>query len=85
MNINKHTSLGKSTFKRVYFFVPAAGEGSINRRVTSAKTVPGTKKLHQVVDVGERGLLNVREGSCHQCGSCKAGFAEECSNVQWTG
>ena len=74
--------IGEEYFHKVFFFFfPAVRGGSINRRITRATTVPGAQNLYQVVDVGQRELLNVREGSCHQCGSCQAGFAEECSNV----
>jgi hypothetical protein len=76
---------GLGVYKRVHHFVPASGPGSTNRRIISCETVKGIKQLHQIEDIGVRGKVRVRNGSCHQCEACNIGFPQDCSNSQWTG
>lgn len=58
--------------KRVVFFVPASGPGSIDRSTLKCKTLKGSKAYRQFTDVGQPGVLDIRLLSCHECPGCRS-------------
>ena len=70
----------KGIWKRVFWYVPTKGEGSVNRRVAAIDTLKGSSDLHQFQDIGTPGKLVVRERSCHECACCFAGDFDDCAN-----
>lgn len=63
---------GLGILKRVVFYVPATGPGSIDRNIKSCKTLKGSKPYRQFTDVGIPGVLDIRLGSCHECAGCRS-------------
>ena len=57
---------GVGTCRRFVFHVPCRGPGSAERRIQHCKTLQGSKPLHQFIDVGVPGQLDVREYPCHE-------------------
>lgn len=81
---------GVGIYRRFIYWVPAAGEGSINRNIQSCQTLAtkelgGIKSLHQLCDVGMPGRLRVRQCSCHSCDACKVQRFDECVNMELLG
>ena len=79
-----------STFGRFFYWIPAVGVGSINRRVPKLRnklesSLGGIKKLHQLCDIGQPGQLNVRLASCHKCSACLNSDFGNCENIEFTG
>jgi hypothetical protein len=72
--------------KRVIFFVPSSGPGSINRNIKKCKTLKGSKPYRQFTDVGEPGVIDIRLASCHECVGCR-GFSARtaCANIDVCG
>ena len=66
-------------YKREIWYIPASGEGSVNRRIKHCDTLDGSSKLHQFEDIGVPGFVRVRERSCHRCEQCWLGQSEHCS------
>ena len=62
---------GVGITKRIIFYVPTTGPDSINRRIRKCKTMPGSKSYYPFMDVGEPGVIEIRERSCHQCPGCR--------------
>jgi hypothetical protein len=60
---------GKGVFRRVFTFVPAAGEGAVNYKVPIFTGIKGSNSMHQFKDVGTPGELSTRLRSCH-CPGC---------------
>ena len=79
---------GVGIYRRFIHHVPASGPGSIRRGIAKAKPLPGSKKIHQYVDIGEEGKL-VRARPCHQHERCmqqdKKYIMEECTNTPFCG
>lgn len=63
---------GQGILKRVVFYVPATGPGSINRNIKSCKTLKGSKPYRQFTDVGIPGVVDIRLGGCHECEGCRS-------------
>lgn len=81
---------GVGIYRRFIYWVPAYGEGSIDRNIQKCKTLStrelgGIKSLHQLVDIGVPGKLRVRQCSCHSCSKCVAGRFDECKNIDLIG
>ena len=81
---------GVGIYRRFIYWVPASGEGSIDRNTQRCKTLTtkelgGIKSLHQLCDIGIPGKLWVRQCSCHSCLACKAGRLGECENLELLG
>ena len=47
---------GKGVFRRVFTFVPAAGEGAVNYKVPIFTGIKGSNSMHQFKDVGTPGV-----------------------------
>ena len=71
---------GRGIMKRFFFFVPVTGEESANRRIPKSKTFEGIRKLFSIDDIGERGSVCVRTGSCYSCDSCINQASHNCAN-----
>ena len=69
----------RGIYRRVIWFIPTKGPGSVNRRVKHCNTLAGSNSMHQFEDIGRPGYLRVRDRSCHRCGQCWAGRSHECS------
>ena len=65
---------GRGILMRIVHHVPLK---AINRRIPAVKTMDGSKKLHQVLDMGVPGTGMVRRRPCHKCNGCKLGNAEK--------
>ena len=76
---------GDGILRRYFFFVPAAGPGSVNRNIPKAETVKGVRAIHQANDVGQRGVLYVREGACFECSTCTSTDDQSCPNKEMCG
>ena len=81
---------GVGIYRRFIYWVPACGEGSIDRHIQKCKTLKtkelgGIKSLHQLCDIGIPGSLRVRQCSCHQCPACQAGQYGRCENLSLLG
>ena len=77
---------GLGILKRVVFYVPATGPGSIDRNIKSCKTLKGSKPYRQFTDVGVPGVLDIRLGSCHECAGCRTLVARSaCINTDVCG
>ncbi len=53
---------GQEILKRVVFYVPATGPGSIDRNIKSCKTLKGSKPYRQFTDVGIPGVSTFASG-----------------------
>jgi hypothetical protein len=71
----------KGIYQREIWYIPATGEGSVNRRIKHCDTLDGSSKLHQFEDIGITGFLRVRERSCHRRNECWQGRSEFCTCV----
>ena len=69
----------KGIYKREIWYIPAKGQGSVNRRIKHCKTLDGSNSLHSFEDIGITGFLRVRERSCHRCPECWSGAPTNCS------
>ena len=79
---NLYEKKGKGVYKRVFFYIPITGEDSVNRRNNiQCKTFTGIKSLHQFIDIGKRGKIAVRTGSCLTCDFCKVHDYFRCTNT----
>ena len=65
---------GRGILMRIVHHVPLK---AINRRIPTVKSMDGSKKLHQVLDMGTPGTGMVRPRPCHKCDGCKLGDAEK--------
>jgi hypothetical protein len=73
-------------FKRVVFFVPSSGLGSIDRNIKKCKTLKGSKPYRQFTDVGVPGVVDIRLASCHECIGCRGLCARAaCANMDMCG
>lgn len=77
-------------YRRFIYWVPASGEGSIDRNIQLCKTLStqslgGIKSLHQLCDVGTPGMLRVRQCSYHRCKACQQGNFDLCENIDHLG
>lgn len=77
-------------YRRFIYWVPASGEGSIDRNIQHCRTLTtaalgGIKSLHQLMDIGLPGKLRVRQCSCHSCDACKSERFESCVNMELLG
>ena len=65
---------GRGIYSRVFYYIPAHGEGSVNHWQDVYEKLDGSSKLHQVrttaSSTAEVGILETRQRSCHQCESC---------------
>lgn len=71
----------KGIYQREIWYIPANGEGSVNRRIKHCDTLDGSSKLHQFEDIGTTGFFRVRERSCHRRNECWQGRSEFCTCV----
>lgn len=71
-------------YKRHVFFIPAAGEGSVNKGFPAAKAPKGITQLHQVDggNVDDNTFVG-RTLSCH-CDSCRQGRYNSCMKDKTT-
>lgn len=67
--------------KRNFFYVKA-DEISRNRPETNVKTIPNTRKLHNIENTTEPYLIKVRNLSCF-CVNCVKGIFENCLNSDY--
>lgn len=67
--------------KRNFFYVKA-DEISRNRPETNVKTIPSTRKLHNIENTTEPYLIKVRNLSCF-CVNCVKGIFENCLNSDY--
>jgi hypothetical protein len=76
-----HLTVDELTSKRQFFLV---SKDAINRErpQTAVKTLPRSRKLHQVQNTEERYVLRTRNLSCF-CVNCKVGNSEECLNQEY--
>jgi len=60
--------------KRVVYFVPASGPGSIDRHIMKCKTPKGSNAYYQFTDVGQPGVVDIRLLSYrgHECPGCRS-------------
>ena len=80
---NFHDKPGTGLFRRFTCYIPS---GAVSRNIRRCSRLKGTKKLHQIIDVGIAGRVKVRRRSCHMCTACKNGDHElECDNAQRVG
>jgi hypothetical protein len=76
---------GRGIYRRVFFYVPQTGEGSVNYRIAECGTLDGSSSLHQFRDIGLPERLRVRTRSCHHCDSCWDGRWSECRYIDIVG
>ena len=63
---------GRGLLKRFFFHVPVTGGDAVNRRIPKCETFDGIKKVYfSVDDIGQRGMVKVRAGSCFSCSQCQ--------------
>ena len=65
---------GRGSYRRSFHHVPLK---TISRRYQKAKTLKGSKKIHQFLDIGHEGKLLISERPCHRCPGCMALDAEK--------
>jgi hypothetical protein len=58
--------------KRVVYFVPSSGPGSIDRHIMKCKTPKGSNAYYQFTDVGQPGVVDIRLLSYHECPGCRS-------------
>lgn len=71
---------GKGIFKREFWYIPLKGEGAINRRITHAKTVDGSKPYRSFQDITLPGRIRMNLRSCHKCEGCMNMDHTSCQN-----
>lgn len=63
---------GVGIARRVIFFVPASGEGCVNRRkIRKTRTIEGSSQYHQITGKGDPGVVFMRKRPCHKCNCCR--------------
>lgn len=70
--------------QRLFFYVPASGEGSVNRNRPERKfrEIKGIRKIHAVKCTTEQGKVYTRERSCY-CLDCLLETGDSCANSEW--
>jgi len=68
-----HKKNMRGIYRREYWYIPAVGPDSVNRRIKHCDTLDGSNSMHQFEDIGRPGFLQVRQRSCHRCVSCWLG------------
>lgn len=70
--------------QRIFFYVPATGEGSVNRNRPDRKfkEVKGIRKIHSVKCTTEQGKVFKRDRSCY-CLDCLLETGNSCENSEW--
>ena len=70
--------------QRLFFYVPATGEDSVNRNKNDRKfkEVKGIRKIHAVKCTTEQGKVFKRDRSCY-CLDCLLETDNQCSNSEW--
>ena len=65
---------GRGIYRRIFFYIPAHGEGYSDHSQDEYEKLDGSIKLNQVritaASTEEVDLLEVRGRSCHQCDNC---------------
>ena len=77
-------SCGITLKKRVYFYIPSEGEGSVprKRQGRSFKEVKGIRKLHSVRTTPAQCRIFTRHHSC-MCEECLLGNGDSCANTEY--
>ena len=77
-------SCGITLKKRVYFYIPSEGEGSVprKRQGRSFKEVKGIRKLHSVRTTPAQCRIFTRHRSC-MCEECLLGNSDSCANTEY--
>ena len=70
--------------QRLFFYIPASGEGSVNRNRPERKfrEVKGIRKIHAVKCTTEQGKVYTRDRSCY-CLDCLLETGDSCANSEW--
>ena len=70
--------------QRLFFYVPATGESSVNRNRPGRKfkEVKGIRKIHAVKCTTEQGKVFKRDRSCY-CVDCLMETGNACANSEW--
>jgi hypothetical protein len=72
---------GVGVYRRVFHFVPISGDLSVDRKIQKCETVKGTKKLHEICNIGQEGFIQTRLASCFDCQACASNLPDECKNI----